>query len=109
MKAIEVDLTGIREQGIIVDLNNGLKIDFIFNNYDDYIYLSLLDSLEKRITGFNKLVPNINYLGLTRNDFKEQLRCIKINNYAEEKDRITPENINKDYKFFLIGEEDEAI
>ncbi|MDY4011393.1 MAG: hypothetical protein SOY60_06975 [Fusobacterium gastrosuis] len=109
MKIIEVDLKNIRQNGIIVDLNNGFKIDFIYNHYDNFIYLSVLDNLENRITGFNKLVPNVNYLGFNNNNYKEQLRCIKVNEFAEEKDYITPENINKDYKFFLIGGENETI
>lgn len=109
MKIIELDLKNIRENGVIVDLNNGLKLDCVYNNFDNYIYISVLDNLENRITGFNKLVPNINYLGLNRNYLKQQLRCIKVNDYAEERDLITPENINKDYKFFLIGDENETV
>lgn len=109
MKIIEVNLQNLREKGAIIDIGNGFKIDFIFNNYDNYIYLSILDSLENRITGFNKLVPNIDYFAFNNNNYNFQLRCIKINEYAEEKDRITIENINKDYKLFLIGEDNEVI
>lgn len=109
MKIIEVDLKNIKENGVIADIGDGLKLDFIYNTYDNFIYLSILDSLENRITGFNKLVPNINFLEFTNNDIPFQLRCIKINEYAEERDYITPENINKDYKLFLIGDNNEAI
>lgn len=101
MKSIEVNLKNIRETGIIIDVDNNIKLDFIYNNYDNYIYLSVLDNLEERITGYFKVVPNIDFLTLTNNDLKYQLRCIRVNDNAD--DLITPENINKDYKFFLIG------
>lgn len=109
MKAIEIDVTGIEERGIIAELPNNINLELIYNTYDSFIYLSILDSLNQRITGFNKLVPNIDYLSLVRNKNKLQLRCIKINDFAEEKDLITPQNLNKDYKFFLIGDDDETL
>lgn len=106
MKAIEIDVTGIEERGIIAELPNNINLELIYNTYDSFIYLSILDSLNQRITGFNKLVPNIDFLSLVRNENNLQLRCIKINDFAEEKDFITPKNLNKDYKFFLIGDDD---
>ena len=106
MKAIEIDVTGIEERGIIAELPNNINLELIYNTYDSFIYLSILDSLNQRITGFNKLVPNIDFLSLVRNENNLQLRCIKINEFAEEKDKITPQNLNKDYKFFLIGDDD---
>ena len=106
MKTIEIDVTGIEERGIIAELPNNINLELIYNTYDSFIYLSILDSLNHRITGFNKLVPNIDFLSLVRNEKNLQLRCIKINEFAEEKDKITPQNLNKDYKFFLIGDED---
>jgi hypothetical protein len=105
MKAIEIDTTGIEERGIIAELPNNINLELIYNTYDSFIYLSILDSLNHRITGFNKLVPNIDFLSLVRNEENLQLRCIKINEFAEEKDKITPQNLNKDYKFFLIGDD----
>lgn len=105
MKAIEIDITGIEERGIIAELPNNINLELIYNTYDSFIYLSILDSLNQRITGFNKLVPNIDFLSLVRNEENLQLRCIKINEFAEEKDFITPQNLNKDYKFFLIGDD----
>ena len=105
MKAIEIDVTGIEERGIIAELPNNINLELIYNTYDSFIYLSILDGLNQRITGFNKLVPNIDFLSLVRNENNLQLRCIKINEFAEEKDKITPQNLNKDYKFFLIGDE----
>lgn len=109
MKAIEIDVTGIEERGIIAELPNNINLELIYNTYDSFIYLSILDGLNQRITGFNKVVPNIDYLSLVRNKNKLQLRCIKINDFAEEKDLITPQNLNKDYKFFLIGDDDETL
>ena len=106
MKAIEIDVTGIEERGIIAELPNNINLELIYNTYDSFIYLSILDSLNQRITGFNKLVPNIDFLSLVRNENNLQLRCIKINEFAEEKDKITSQNLNKDYKFFLIGDDD---
>lgn len=106
MKAIEIDITEIEERGIIAELPNNINLELIYNTYDSFIYLSILDSLNQRITGFNKLVPNIDFLSLVRNEENLQLRCIKINEFAEEKDKITPQNLNKDYKFFLIGDQD---
>ena len=106
MKAIEIDVTDIESRGIIAELPNNINLELIYNTYDSFIYLSILDGLNQRITGFNKLVPNIDYLSLVRNKNKLQLRCIKINDFAEEKDLITPQNLNKDYKFFLIGDDD---
>ena len=105
MKAIEIDVTDIESRGIIVELPNNINLELIYNTYDSFIYLSILDSLNQRITGFNKLVPNIDFLSLVRNEENLQLRCIKINEFAEEKDFITPKNLNKDYKFFLIGDD----
>lgn len=106
MKAIEIDVAGIEERGIIAELPNNINLELIYNTYDSFIYLSILDGLNQRITGFNKLVPNIDFLSLVRNEENLQLRCIKINEFAEEKDKITPKNLNKDYKFFLIGDDD---
>ena len=104
IKALEIDVEGIEQNGIIADIGNNLKLDLIYNNVDSYIYVSILDSDENRITGFFRLVPDINFLSLVRIKKIQQLRCIKINDFAEERDKITPQNLNKDYKFFLIGE-----
>ena len=104
MKALEIDVSDIQERGIIAELPNNLTLELIYNTYDSFIYLSILNNL-----GYNKLVPNIDYLSLVRNNENLQLRCIKINEFAEEKDKITPENLNKDYKFFMIGDDDEAL
>lgn len=106
MKAIEINVTDIESRGIIAELPNNINLELIYNTYDSFIYLSILDDLNQRITGFNKVVPNIDYLSLVGNKNKLQLRCIKINDFAEEKDLITPQNLNKDYKFFLIGDDD---
>ena len=106
MKAIEIDVADIESRGIIAELPNNINLELIYNTYDSFIYLSILDSLNQRITGFNKVVPNIDFLSLVRNENNLQLRCIKINDFAEEKDFITPKNLNKDYKFFLIGDDD---
>ena len=106
MKALEIDVSDIQERGIIAELPNNLTLELIYNTYDSFIYLSILDGLNQRITGFNKLVPNIDFLSLVRNENNLQLRCIKINEFAEEKDKVTPQNLNKDYKFFLIGDDD---
>lgn len=105
MKALEIDVSGIEENGVIADIGNNLKLDLIYNNKDNYIYVSILDASENCLTGFFRLVPTIDYLKLIRINLNYQLRCLKINDYAEEKDKITPFNLNKDYKFFLIGEE----
>ena len=105
IKALEIDIEGIEQNGIIADIRSNLKLDLIYNNVDSYIYVSILDSDENRITGFFRLVPDINFLSLVRIEKLHQLRCIKINDFAEERDKITPQNLNKDYKFFLIGDE----
>jgi hypothetical protein fuD12_06018 len=105
IKALEIDVEGIEQNGIIADIGNNLKLDLIYNNVDSYIYVSILDSDENRITGFFRLVPDINFLSLVRIEKLYQLRCIKINDFAEERDKITPQNLNKDYKFFLIGDD----
>lgn len=105
MKVLEIDVSGIEENGVIADIGNNLKLDLIYNNKDNYIYVSVLDTSENRLTGFFRLVPTVDYLKLVRLDLNYELRCLKINDYAEEKDKITPTNLNKDYKFFLIGEE----
>ena len=41
MNVIEIDVTGIEERGVIAELPNNLKLDLIYNNYDNYIYLSI--------------------------------------------------------------------
>jgi len=66
MKAIEIDVTDIESRGIIAELPNNINLELIYNTYDSFIYLSILDSLNQRITGFNKLVPNIDFLSLVR-------------------------------------------
>ena len=105
IKALEIDVEGIEQNGVIADIGSNLKLDLIYNNADGYIYVSVLDSDENRITGFFRLVPDINFLSLVRIEQLQQLRCIKINDFAEERDKITPQNLNKDYKFFLIGDD----
>lgn len=102
MKALEIDIGNIRERGVIADIGDNLKLDIIYNTKDDYLYVSILDSYENRLVGFNRLVPNIDLISLSNNDINKQLRCIKVNQYAELGDKITPENLNTDYKFFLI-------
>ena len=66
IKALEIDVEGIEQNGIIADIGNNLKLDLIYNNVDSYIYVSILDSDENRITGFFRLVPDINFLSLVR-------------------------------------------
>ena len=109
MKVLEIYVSDIQERGIIAELPNNLTLELIYNTYDSFIYLSILNALNEHVTGYNKLVPNIDYLSLVRSDENLQIRCIKINEFAEEKDKITPENLNKDYKFFLIGDNNEAL
>lgn len=104
MKAIKIDVSNIKEKGVIADIGDNLKLDLIYNNQDDYIYVSILDAYENKITGYNRLVQAINLLQLSNNKEKRQLRCIKVNKFAEEKDKITPDNLNKDYIFFLMEE-----
>lgn len=104
MKAIKIDVSNIREKGVIADIGDNLKLDLIYNNYDEYIYVSVLDDYENRITGYNRLVQSINLLQLSNNKENRQLRCIKVNEFAEERDKITPENLNQDYIFFLMEE-----
>lgn len=106
MKTIDIEIDGIEERGVVAELPYNLKLDLIYNNFDNYIYISILDDLNNRITGFQKLVPNIDFFNTVRNNRKLQLRCIKINEFAEEKDFITPKNLNKDYKLFLIGDDE---
>lgn len=109
MKAIKIDVSNIREKGVIADIGDNLKLDLIYNNYDEYIYVSVLDDYENRITGYNRLVQSINLLQFSNNKENRQLRCIKVNEFAEERDKITPENLNQDYIFFLIMEEQHEI
>ena len=52
IKALEIDVEGIEQNGIIADIGSNLKLDLIYNNVDSYIYVSILDSDENRITGF---------------------------------------------------------
>ena len=82
MKAIEIDVTDIESRGIIAELPNNINLELIYNTYDSFIYLSILDGLNQRITGFNKVVPNIDFLSLVRNETNLQLRCIKINEFV---------------------------
>lgn len=106
MKTLDIDIAGIEERGIVSDIPNGMQLDIIYNNYNKYLYMSVLDSLGSRITGFQKVVPNVDYLGSVRRDSGIQIRCIKVNDFAEERDRVTPHNLNKDYKIFMIGGDD---
>lgn len=106
MKVLEIDVQGIEERGVIADIPENMQLDMIYNNYDNFLYVSILDSLGNVLTGFQKLVPSIDYLGSIRHEKGIQIRCIKVNDFAEEKDRITPKNLNKDYKFFIIGSDE---
>lgn len=103
MKVLEIDIQGVEERGVTVEISDNLQLDFIYNNYDTYLYVSVMDTLGMRITGFQKVVPNIDYLGCVRHEKGLQIRCIKVNDFAEEKDKVTSKNLNKDYKFFVIG------
>lgn len=108
IKTIRIkDLEQLKERGIIVDIDNNLKLDLIYNNFDKFIYISVIDNTNERITGFNKLVPNIDLLALSNNQIPYQLRCIKVNEFANERDYITIDNLNEDYLLFLVGDDDE--
>ena len=41
IKALEIDVEGIEQNGIIADIGNNLKLDLIYNNVDSYIYVSI--------------------------------------------------------------------
>lgn len=109
MKIIEIDLRELKTNHIEVDIQGEkFKLDFLYNTFDEYIYMGILEDTGERVLGHTKLVPNIDYLDMNKHktDWGLQLRVIKVNEFAEEKDKITPENFNKDYKMFLIGEEE---
>ena len=102
-----VEIQGIeslKERRITTDITDNLKLELVYNTYDNFIYLAILNNKNEYIVGFTKLVPNINFLQLTNNEYRAnaQLRCIKINKFAEERDYITIDNLNRDYLLFLI-------
>ena len=41
IKALEIDIEGIEQNGIIADIGSNLKLDLIYNNVDSYIYVSI--------------------------------------------------------------------
>ena len=106
MIKLKFDLEEIKKRRIIFDVENEFQIEFLYNYYDKFIYLSILDKNGVYLLGHSRVVQNVDYLSLARIETTKQLRCIKINDYAEELDYITPENINVDYIFFLIEKED---
>lgn len=110
MKIIEIDLKELKTNHIEADVpGENFKLDFLYNTFDGYMYMGIIENTGDRVLGHTKLVPNIDYLNINKRktDWGKQLRIIKVNEFAEEKDKITPENFSKDYKLFLIGEENE--
>ena len=85
-------------------LGISFKAFVMYNKVDDYLYLSLQSNKEEVLTGFNRILPNVDYFDLNtlKTDFKKQLRFAKVNNNAKEKDRITKENIGIDYKLYIF-------
>ena len=109
MKILNINLDELKTNHIEIDIpGENFKLDFLYNTFDKYVYMGILESTGKRVLGHTKVVPNIDYfiLNKPKTDWGKQLRFIKINEFAEERDKITIENVNKDYKLFLIGEEE---
>lgn len=109
MKIVEINLKELKTNHLEADVQGEkFKLDFLFNTFDGFIYMGILENTGDRVLGHTKLVPNIDYLDMNKRktDWGQQLRVIKVNEFAEENDKITPENFNKDYKMFLIGEEE---
>ncbi len=102
MKKLNLDVTNLKNNIIRYSLDVKLVIELLFNHYDNYIYLAILDDKGEYLLGHSRLVPNINYFRMNRIDVEYDLVCVKINESAQEKDLITIDNLNKDYSFFLI-------
>lgn len=101
MKKLKLDIQGIEQNLIRYSVERGLDIELLYNQYDGYLYLALLNE-KGYMLGHTRLVPNINYTRLNRIETEYDLVCIKINDAAQEKDLVTLENFNKDYSLFLI-------
>ena len=109
MKVLEIDVSGLEERGVVADIPEDMQADIIYNNHDGFMYISFLDGLGNVLAGYQKMVPNTDFLTNVRLETDIQIRCIKVNDFAEEVDKITIENFNKDYKLFMIGEEGEEL
>lgn len=109
MKKLSFNLEEIKERRITFTLENEFEIEFLYNFYDEYIYLAILNKGGEVLLGHSRLVQDINYFSLARITTSKQLRCIKTNEFAEETDYITSENLNRDYQFFLIDEEELSV
>lgn len=107
MIRIDFDLKNIKTNHLIKEINvDDMKffLEFIYNSKDDYLYLAILDSNENKVLGASRVVPIVDYFALnpSKTDWGKQLRFIKINDDAEEVDKITADNICKDYCLYLI-------
>lgn len=99
MKKLILDIENLVNKANLFNLGE-FTLELIYNDYDGYIYLALIDDKKEYLLGYTRLVPNINYTKLTRNNLSKDLVCIKLNEVAD--DLITPDNLNKDYAFFLL-------
>lgn len=109
MKKLTFNLGEIKEKRITFTVEDDFQIEFLYNYFDNYIYLAIYNRLGENLLGHSRLVQDIDYLSLARINTTKQLRCIKMNEFAEEVDYITPENLNKDYQFFLIDQEENSV
>lgn len=107
MIRIDFDLKNIKKNHLIKEVNAWdikFYLKFLYNSKDDYLYLTILDSNENKVLGASRVVPIVDYFALnpSKTDWGKQLRFIKINDDAEEVDKITADNICKDYCLYLI-------
>ena len=107
MTNINFKLTDITIKENEIELSaDGLELvlSFIYNNFDGYLYMKIMNSEREVLLSYTRVLPSIDYfvLNKTKMDFDKQLIFVKTNDSAREADLITADNINKDYKLFLI-------
>ena len=86
MQVLEIDVSGLEERGVVADIPENMQADIICNNHDGFMYISFLDGLGNVLAGYQKMVPNTDFLANVRLETDIQVRCIKVNDFAEEVD-----------------------
>ncbi len=109
MKVLSFELEDLTKFGTIQRVTfeaEGIKgeLEFIYNSLDGYLYVCIKNSSGEVLLGHTRVVPEIDYFSFNKIKFttEKQLRFIKVNELAEEVDKITIDNFNKDYMLFII-------
>jgi hypothetical protein len=107
MTNINFELSDIETQENEIEVSSegiDLILSFIKNSFDGYLYMKIMDIQRETLLSYTRCLPLVDYFILNKQstNFDKRLLFIKTNDSAKEKDLITSDNINKDYKLFII-------